>query len=172
MMNALSSIERGYVSAVDLLARIVSPLLGALFIVLAGLVMLQILGRMSRVSLPWTEELGRMVFIYIIYLGASSAYYDKLMIAIDTVPVIFPQLGRILQPLVAVTSFLILTFLFVASFSIMRSSWNTSLATVNWISNGWFYVAFALGFGLMIVYSIAHLAKWHLGFDRDTGAEA
>ncbi|WP_158626089.1 TRAP transporter small permease [Arsenicitalea aurantiaca] len=171
-MKAIDAIARFYVRVVDGLARLISPVLGALFILLAGLVVLQILGRMARVSLPWTEELGRMVFIYIIYLGASSAYYDKLMITIDTVPEIFPRLGRILQPLVAVTSFLIVSFLFVASFSIMRSSWNTSLATLGWVSNGWFYVAFALGFGLMIVYSVAHLAKWHLKLDREPGAPA
>lgn len=146
----------------DRIARIVSPLLAVLFFLLAGLVMLQIAGRVLRISLPWTEELGRMVFIYIIYLGASSAYYHKLMITIDTLPALFPRLGRILQPFVAVASFSVIAFLFTASFAIMQSSWNTTLATLGWISNGWFYVAFALGFGLMILYSAAHLAQWFL----------
>ena len=39
-----------------------------------------------------------------------------------------------------------LVFLFRASVPMIESSWNTSLSTISWISNGWAYVAFAIGF--------------------------
>jgi TRAP-type C4-dicarboxylate transport system permease small subunit len=44
--------------------------------------------------------------------------------------------------------------MFVASIPLVQSVWPTTLATVDWISNGWAYLAFTVSFGLMIIYSL------------------
>jgi TRAP-type C4-dicarboxylate transport system permease small subunit len=51
----------------------------------------------------------------------------------------------------------------------VRSVWPTTLATVDWISNGWAYLAFTASFGLMILYSLAPLIP---GFRRRSSSEA
>jgi TRAP-type C4-dicarboxylate transport system permease small subunit len=39
----------------------------------------------------------------------------------------------------------------------VRSVWPTTLSTVDWISNGWAYLAFTASFGLMALYALAPL---------------
>ena len=56
-----------------------------------------------------------------------------------------------------IVSFAVVIFLFAASIPLVRSVWPTTLATVDWISNGWTYLAFTVSFGLMILYSAAPL---------------
>jgi TRAP-type C4-dicarboxylate transport system permease small subunit len=69
----------------------------------------------------------------------------------------------VIAPFVRVCSVLVIVFLFAASIPLVRSVWSTSLATVDWISNGWAYVAFSVSFALMMLYSVVPLV---LGFGR------
>lgn len=151
-----------YVAAVDAVSRIVRAILGLLFFAMLALVMGQIVSRMFSISMPWTEELSRLVFIYLIYFGAAVAFHERSMITIDTLPELVPAASKWLPPVVAIIVVLVVGFMFYASISMIRSSWNTSLSTVAWISNAWAYVAFAVSFGLMLIHSTAHLAGWYL----------
>jgi len=89
---------------------------------------------------------------------------------IDTLPMLLgPRVRRVLDPFVRVLSFAVVAFLFAASIPLVRSVWPTTLATVDWISNGWAYLAFTASFGLMILYSLAPLIP---GFRRRRSGEA
>lgn len=110
--------------------------------------------------MPWTEEVSRLLFVWLVYLGAAVAFHDRAMIAIDTLPTLAPKTFWWIPPLVEIIVFAVVIFLLRASIPMVESAWNTSLATVSWISNGWAYVAFSVAFALMFVHALAHLAGW------------
>jgi len=123
------------------------------------LVNLQIVCRfVLSVSVPWTEEVSRLVFIWLAFLGASIGVREGSLIVIDTLPeIVGPSWNKVMGPVIRVISLAIILFLFAASIPLVRSVWPTTLATVDWISNGWAYLAFTASFALMAFYSIAPL---------------
>ena len=130
-----------------------------LFAATLVLVNVQIVCRfVLSMSVPWTEEVSRLLFIWLAYLGAAIGMREGTLIVIDTVPeLVGAPARRVLDPIVRVVSFAVVIFLFGASIPLVRSVWPTTLATVDWISNGWTYLALTVSFGLMILYTVAPL---------------
>jgi TRAP-type C4-dicarboxylate transport system permease small subunit len=141
------------------LNRWVDGIVVGLFAATLVLVNVQIVCRfVLSISVPWTEEVSRLLFIWLAYLGAAVGFREGTLIVIDTVPELLgPRASRVLDPLVRVVSFAVVAFLFAGSIPLVRSVWPTTLATVDWVSNGWTYLAFTASFGLMILYSVAPL---------------
>jgi TRAP-type transport system small permease protein len=142
-----------------LLNRWLDGLAALLFAAALALVNLQILCRfVLSVSVPWTEEVSRLVFVWLAFMGAAIGTREASLIVIDTLPeIIGPRWNAIMGPLVRIVSLAIILFMFLASLPLVQSVWPTTLATVDWISNGWAYLAFTASFGLMTLYSIAPL---------------
>ena len=141
------------------LNRWVDGIVVGLFAATLVLVNVQIVCRfVLSISVPWTEEVSRLLFIWLAYLGAAVGFREGTLIVIDTVPELLgPRAGRVLDPFVRIVSSAVVIFLFAGSIPLVRSVWPTTLATVDWISNGWTYLAFTASFGLMILYSVAPL---------------
>lgn len=129
------------------------------FVAILVLVNVQIVCRfVLSLSVPWTEEVSRLVFVWLAYLGAAIGFREGSLIVIDTLPeVLGARARRLLAPAVRVISLAVVVVLFGASIPLVQSVWSTTLATVSWISNGWAYLAFTASFGLMLVYGIAPL---------------
>jgi TRAP-type C4-dicarboxylate transport system permease small subunit len=133
----------------------------AFFTAILVLVNVQIVCRfVLSISVPWTEEVSRLIFIWLAFLGAAIGLREGSLIVIDTLPeMLGPRFRAWLSPLVRICSLAVIVFLFGASIPLVRSVWPTTLATVDWISNGWAYVAFTASFGLMLIYSVAPMVS-------------
>lgn len=111
-------------------------------------------------SVPWTEEVSRLVFIWLAFLGAAIGLREGTLIVIDTLPeLIGPAWEKLMGPIVRLVSLAVILFLFAGSIPLVRSVWPTTLSTVDWISNGWAYLAFTVSFGLMALYSAMPLVR-------------
>ena len=132
-----------------------------LFVATLVLVNVQIVCRfVLSVSVPWTEEISRLLFIWLAYLGAAIGLREGTMIVIDTLPQMLGPRGRAwLAVPVRLVSVAVILFLFGASIPLVRSVWSTTLPTVDWISNGWAYLAFTVSFALMLLHSIVPLLR-------------
>jgi TRAP-type C4-dicarboxylate transport system permease small subunit len=132
-----------------------------LFSAVLILVVLQIVCRfVLSISVPWTEEVSRLVFIWLAFLGAALGAREGTLIVIDTLPeLIGPRWETVMGPLVRIVSLAVIAFLFVGSIPLVSSVWPTTLATVDWISNGWAYLAFTASFGLMALYAATPLMR-------------
>jgi TRAP-type transport system small permease protein len=135
----------------------------AAFLFAAALVLVnvQIVCRfVLSISVPWTEEVSRLIFIWLAFLGAALGAREGSLIVIDTLPeVVGPRWDVIVGPLVRLVSLAVIVFLFIGSIPLVRSVWPTTLATLDWISNGWAYLAFTASFGLMTLYAVMPLMR-------------
>jgi TRAP-type transport system small permease protein len=132
-----------------------------LFAAALTLVTVQIICRfVLSISVPWTEEVSRLVFIWLAFLGAALGAREGSLIVIDTLPqTIGPRWDAIMGPIIRIVSLAVIVVLFVGSIPLVNSVWSTTLATVDWISNGWAYLAFTASFGLMALYAAAPLLR-------------
>src|SRR5215218_9474099 len=143
------------------LNRWVDGIVVGLFAAALLLVNVQIVCRfVLSISVPWTEEVSRLVFVWLAYIGAAIGMREGSLIVIDTLPEVMGPRGRAwLSIPVRVISFGVIAFLFAASIPLVRSVWPTTLATVDWISNGWAYLAFTVSFALMAIYAVAPMFR-------------
>jgi TRAP-type C4-dicarboxylate transport system permease small subunit len=141
--------------------RALDTVVAALGVATLLLVNYQILCRfVLSISVPWTEEVSRLLFVWLAFLGAAIGVREGTLIVIDTVPAILGERRwRFFAPFVTIISLAVIVFMFAASIPLVRSVWPTTLATVDWISNGWAYLAFTVSFGLMIMYSVLPLLR-------------
>ena len=111
-------------------------------------------------SVPWTEEVSRLVFVWLAFLGAAIGLREGTLIVIDTLPeLIGSAWEKVMGPIVRLVSLAVILLLFTGSIPLVRSVWPTTLSTVDWISNGWAYLAFTVSFGLMALYSAMPLVR-------------
>jgi TRAP-type transport system small permease protein len=143
------------------LNRLVDRVAVALFAATLLLVNVQIVCRfVLSLGVPWTEEVSRLLFIWLAYIGAAIGLREASLIVIDTLPQMLGPRGKaILGPIARVISMAVIVFLFAGSIPLVRSVWPTTLATADWISNGWAYLAFTASFGLMMIYSVVPLVR-------------
>lgn len=144
-----------------LLDRLTDGSAVALFLATLVLVNVQIVCRfVLSVSVPWTEEVSRLLFIWLAYIGAAIGLREGTMIVIDTLPqMLSPRARAWLDLPVRIVSIVVIGILFAASIPLVRSVWSTTLSTVDWISNGWAYLAFSVSFALMLLHAVVPLLR-------------
>lgn len=99
--------------------KILNILLALMFFAMFIVVMLQVVTRyIAFVSLPWTEELTRLAFVYIIALGAPLAIKYDDYAKVDLLVELFPLKARLFTELIV--SILILFF----SLYVAYTSWD------------------------------------------------
>src|SRR4051812_34870814 len=100
-----------------------------LFVAILVLVNFQIPCRfVLSISVPWTEEVSRLLFIWLAYVGAAIGMREGTLIVIDTLPqVLGPQPRMWLSFAVRAVSLVVIAFLLAASIPLVRSVWPTTL---------------------------------------------
>jgi len=88
----------------------------AVMVLATGLVAAQVITRQLGIPLPWSEELARFCFLWLIWVGAAYAVKVKQHIVIDIVTSRLPRIGQnILSIITTVIMFLFLIFMVVES---------------------------------------------------------
>lgn len=131
----------------------------AIFVAMVLVVVLQIIFRfILRISVPWTEELSRLLFIYIGFFGTAIAVREKELIVIDLLLQRVPaKVQKILNVCIYILSFSFFTILLIGGIRVYRKVKETYFATMSFVSNGWIYIALIIGMGMTLldmVYSV------------------
>ncbi|MCD8122543.1 MAG: TRAP transporter small permease [Clostridiales bacterium] len=126
------------------------------FIAMMVTTLLQILFRtILKISVPWTEELSRLLFIYAGFLGTAIAAREKQFIIIDVLTSRLPKAVQavlyVVMKIVIVLFFSIMWFGAVQMFGKVKNTYFQSLPAV---SNGATYVALIIGAGLTVFYTL------------------
>ncbi len=71
-----------YLAAIDRLNQAVKCLLVVLTALMSAVVIAQVFCRLTRIQLPWTEELARYLMIYATFIGTGYAVRHDLMMSV------------------------------------------------------------------------------------------
>lgn len=128
----------------------------ALFSAMVVTVLLQILFRtILRLSVPWTEELSRLLFIYVGFFSTALAARERQFIVIDVLLKRLPKaVQAVLYVITKVIVVLFFSIMWVGALKMFGMVKNTYFQSLPMVSNGATYIAVMVGSGLTVFYTI------------------
>ena len=119
---------------------------------------LQVLFRfILKVSVPWTEEMMRALFIYIVFFGLILVEREngevRTTMLIEKLPY---KAYHVWESVVAVLSILFNVLVLVGCFQAMKVT-NTTLSALPQISMRMFFYPMVISLPLMVIYQIYHM---------------
>ena len=142
--------------ALRALDTLVTGLLLAAVTVMVGVVSAQVLLRYGfNRSIDWADEIGRLAFVWSIFLAIPLGVRNGAHIGIDIVVDKLPPVARgLLRRAAAALSAALMFILAWAALGVAQEQWDELMATVDW-SVGWFIVPIGIG----ALLSALHLVR-------------
>jgi len=144
--------------------------LGFIFMLLCAI--LQVLFRyVLHISVPWTEEAGRFLLIFVTFWGGAAALREREHISISTLFEKIPEKLRLLVQLVFIVAMgFFLINVFIGSLGMIKLTWDTPVGAISWLTTGRVYLIVPSGIILMVTYLIIWMVETIYGF-TDSGKE-
>ena len=113
-----------------------------------------------RISVPWTEELARILFITTMFLGIAIAIRKREHIVVDflfkKLPLRVQAMGMLLFN---VTIFIFLCFLARGTIAMIRMTWESYMIAIDWIRTGYLYLGEFVAILFMMFYVLLSIAE-------------
>ena len=144
------------------LDRIMAGIGTVLSVISVGIVVilgiLQVLFRfVLKISVPWTEEMMRALFIYIVFFGLILVEREngevRTTMLIEKLPY---KAYHVWESIVAVLSILFNVLVLIGCFQAMKVT-NTTLSALPQISMRMFFYPMVISLPLMVIYQIYHM---------------
>lgn len=137
-------------------------LLSVMTVVIFLQVLIRLTAKYTNISLAWTEELGRYLFIWLIYISSAMAVKLRAHIKVDVLKVVFGKMGNFILDILSNVFF----FLFAAAFTyyswnavyrlaFVRTQYSATLHLPMWVP----YFSITLGCALMVFRLIQDTVK-------------
>jgi TRAP-type C4-dicarboxylate transport system permease small subunit len=108
-----------------------------------------------KISVPWTEELARILFILSMFLGIAIAIREKEHIVVNF---LFKKLNIRAQAIGHIVFdaaiFILLCFLARGTVSMIRIMWNSYMIALDWIRTAYLYMGEFIAILFMMFYVI------------------
>ncbi len=132
--------------------------------ILAFSVLFQILARMIfHIPATWTVEIGRAMFLIIVFLGMPVLVYEDGQMVITMVKELFhkrPGVTLAFNILGDICTYFFLVTLAYGCYDRMLSEWKAAIPTVEWLTYGYLYLVMLLGTMFMIYAKVMHTRKY------------
>jgi TRAP-type C4-dicarboxylate transport system permease small subunit len=104
---------RAFSSLCDLITRVVCGILAALTAAIVAITLAAVWWRyVINDPLGWSEQVSRILFVWMTFLGAAVLYRQKLHISIDLVPLMLPRAAQTLLYWVVEIGLLVFVIIF------------------------------------------------------------
>ncbi len=120
----------------------------------------QIFFRKMAISVDWTEELARILFIVSVFLGIALAVAEKRHIVVDflfnRLP---PRLRIVVKMFFDVVIVLFLLFLLRGAAAMVVVTWESYMIAISWLRTGYLYLVECVAVALTLVYVLGGLGE-------------
>jgi TRAP-type C4-dicarboxylate transport system permease small subunit len=138
--------------------RTLEYLAGILLLFMFLTTFFQVISRTFQISAVWSEELARLTYVWMVFLGAAVLIRDNGLIRVTVlVDRIGKRPGRALR---IVTDLLVVPFLAIITWGAWtntRLNWNTFAPTVDWLRMGYVYLVIFIAGLAMLWYQLANI---------------
>ncbi|MET3576158.1 TRAP transporter small permease [Bhargavaea ullalensis] len=147
----------------DKLTNIIAKILTYLCIIaitgLAAIVLVQVVSRFIGVSIPATEELSRLLIVWLTFLGASLAIHEKMHLGVRYfVSLASVKNQKIIDTFIYILTVVLLVILAVYGFRLTSSAMSTLSPTMK-MPMGIFYLAIPLSSVFSIYFVLMNILK-------------
>jgi TRAP-type transport system small permease protein len=148
----------------DVMARLLEAAAMLMMATLVAAITYSVFARqVLRISVPWSEEVGAGLLLWMVMLGSAAAWSRRRHIAID---VILRRSGiRVryaLSIFIELSSLLLFSIAMAGAVSMMQVSAHNSTTALR-ISYSYLYLALVIGLGAMILFGLMHLGRLLVG---------
>lgn len=132
-------------------------LVGLLFL----LVLFQVAARLIlQIPTSWTVELGRVLFVAVVFLGSALLVYTGGHLAILT---LYERLSGTSLKVIDTINACIVSLCLIAfcwgCFEKTVSNWGIEIPTLEWMTNGYMYLVVLLGGLLMLIFTLRNMIR-------------
>jgi TRAP-type C4-dicarboxylate transport system permease small subunit len=129
------------------------------FVAMMLATLLQVAARYLHISIDWTEELARILFLAAIMLGIAIAIRRRQHIVVDFVyAAASPRTRAVLSVGFDIATLVLLIVWLRGAWRLMELNAGTTFVTVPWLAVSSLYGIEALGVALMILFVLVDLA--------------
>lgn len=132
--------------------------------VLTFSVFFQILARMVfHIPATWTVEIGRAMFLTIVFLGTPILIHDDSQMAVTMVKDLFHKSRAgtlVFNILEDVCIYFFLVTLIYGCYDRMLSEWHAAIPTVEWLTYGYLYLVMLMGTLCMLYAKVVHTKNY------------
>jgi TRAP-type transport system small permease protein len=135
--------------------------LAVLVTVMLVLMIVQVISRyIFGKPLSFTEEAARLVFIWVVFLGAAEAFRRKTTISIDVLFKILPRkVQKAIEGLNSVVIAGVLAMLILSGIKVVKATSHVDLITVP-LPASFVYLAVPVACAIMLIYAFWNLVGW------------
>lgn len=151
--------------SLDNVFRFLEILMSILLLVMVGLMFMNVVLRfVLSTGFVWSEEITRLCFIYLVYLGTIGAYRDNRHLGVDTlIERVSPRMQRVFYVLIQVIVIWVMALL-------TKGSWDLAVQNLGdrWVATQ-IPRAFVFGIGVLTGVAIIALALnnlWRFYVDK------
>jgi TRAP-type C4-dicarboxylate transport system permease small subunit len=147
----------------DFLSKVIGAVLFVAMIILVSITLWQVTCRfILYIPVQWSEEVVRMAFVWLIFLGSAMACKEGTHLVLDVVSQSLNPKNRLrLQTVVLAAMLVIEALLFYASAQYVLRSFGKTLVTLP-IPSNWMYMAGPVSVALMFFFTIEALCRMHM----------
>lgn len=143
----------------DFLYRVLGYILVVLLSAMVAIIFLQVVYRIKKGALTWSEESARYIMIYLTFIGAALAVRDKSLISVEAVMVkLPPKIRHIINIIVEIVTEIVFFIMIYYGFRLFKLTM-TQISPVLKIPMGYIYFAIVLGFFLMAVFNLENIGE-------------
>jgi TRAP-type C4-dicarboxylate transport system permease small subunit len=134
--------------------------IGILLAVMSVVIFMQVIYRyVFHASLPWSEELGRYILVYLTFLGASVAVKKNAHIGVEVIVKLLPRsISKVLEWVANALSLVFFVILIVYGSKVVKITM-MQLSPAMHVKMGYIYIAVVIGAVLMVIHLIARLSQ-------------
>jgi len=141
--------------------RTLEIIIGLILFVMFLITAFQVFARtVLQVSSVWSEELARLTYVWMVFLGAALLIKDDGLIRVT---VLTDRLGKraatVLQFLTNLATVPFVVVMTWGAWMNTRLNWNTFAPTIDWLRMGYVYLVIFLSGLLMLWYLLAKLSR-------------
>lgn len=120
-----------------------------------------------RISVPWTEELARILFIQTMFFGIAICIREKEHIVVEFLFNKMPPRLQTIGHIAYNTAILIfLCFLARGTLAMSKMTWGSYMIALDWIRTGYLYFGEFIAIILMMLYTIILIYEQILTFRK------
>lgn len=119
-----------------------------------------------HIPASWTVEIGRAMFLSIVFLGMPILIYNDGQMVVTMIKDLFhskPKGILVFNILEDICAYFFIVTLAYGCFDRMLSEWNAAIPTVEWLTYGYLYLVMLIGTLCMLYAKVVHTKNYITG---------